>query len=216
MIRKIKNIVWRFLSLINLGGCVQLMLKSQLLEDGWFKSFNTKRSIDKNGKPIPWNTYPYIKFIGPRLNKNLEVFEFGSGNSTIWYAERVKNITSVENDKTWFEMISGRTPSNSEIIYRDLVPEGEYAKEVARKNKQYNIIIVDGRDRVNCIKNSIPFLTDDGVLVFDNSDLPIYKEGIDHLKESGFKKIDFIGMSPVTAHCNYTSVFYKTGNCLDI
>ena len=202
--------------MINLGGCVQLMLKSQLLEDGWFKSFNTKRSIDRAGKPIPWNTYPYIKFIEPRLKKNFEVFEFGSGNSTLWYSGRVQNIISVENDKTWFEMISKKTPSNSEVVYCSLEPAGEYSKEVTRRDKKYHIIIIDGRDRVNCIRHSIPFLTEDGVIVFDNSNLSIYNEGIKLLKEKGFKRIDFIGMSPVTAHSNYTSIFYKPGNCLDI
>lgn len=80
MIRRIKNIVWKLLVKLNLGGAIQLMLTGGLLEDGWFKSFNTKQSVDINNSHIPWCTYSFIKFIEPRLKKDFTVFEFGSGN----------------------------------------------------------------------------------------------------------------------------------------
>lgn len=216
MIRKIKNLIWKLLVKLKLGGAIQLMLTGGLLEDGWFNSFNTKQSIDKNNKPIPWCTYPFIKFIEPRIHKNLTVFEFGSGNSTLWYAERVKNIVSVENDKDWFEVISSKLPENAQIIYQKLDYGGEYCRTAINSDLKYNIIIIDGRDRVNCVKQSIKCLTENGIIVFDNSDLQQYQEGVNFLIEKGFKKIDFIGLSPVTPHNNCTSVFYKSNNCLEI
>ncbi len=216
MIRKVKNKVWQLLNSVNLGGCVQLMLKSQLLEDGWFKSFNSKKSVDKNGNPIPWNTYPFIKFIEPRLKKHFDVFEYGSGNSTIWFSARVNSIYSVENDKEWYNIVSKSLPDNSHLVYQELQYDGDYSKEVEKSGKYYHIVIIDGRDRVNCIKRSIPRLTEDGIIVFDNSDLSIYQEAIELLEKEGFRRIDFIGMSPVTAHNNYTTVFYKSHNCLNI
>ncbi len=214
--RKIKDFIWLILRKINLGGAVQLMINGGLLEDGWYKSYNSKTAIDKAGNPIPWCTYPYIKFIEPRLKKTSNVFEFGCGNSTLWYAKRVGTIKSVEHDKNWFEYISTKLPINSKVVYCKLVDGGDYSKEALISGDKYNLIIVDGRDRVNCIRNSISALSDDGVLIFDNSDRPQYKEGIDILFENGFKKIDFIGLSPVTPHNNVTSVFYKTNNCLGI
>ena len=42
--------------------------------------------IDKNSNPLPWVTYGFIDFISERLNKSIDVFEYGSGNSTLWYA----------------------------------------------------------------------------------------------------------------------------------
>jgi hypothetical protein len=214
--RKIKDIFWLLLRKVNLGGAVQLMMNGGILEDGWYKSYNSKTAIDKQGKPIPWCTYPYIKFIEPRLKRYFNAFEFGCGNSTLWYAERVGKIKSVEHDKSWYEQISKRLPGNSSIVHVELIDGGDYSKEVLTGGEKYDIIIVDGRDRVNCIKNSIPSLSNEGVIVFDNSDRPQYKEGIDILLAKGFKKIDFIGLSPVTPHNNFTSVFYKTNNCLEI
>ena len=106
MIIKIKQIIWNILIKLKIGGAVQLFLASGLLEDGWFESFNTKRSINKIGNPIPWCTYSFIKFIEPRLKKDFKVFEYGSGNSTLWYAKRVAEITSVENDFGWYNSVS--------------------------------------------------------------------------------------------------------------
>jgi hypothetical protein len=214
--RKIKNIVWKFLNTIGIGGPIQLMLNGALKEDGWFNSFNTKQSIDREGNPIPWCTYPFIKFIGPRLNKNFNLFEFGAGNSTIWYAERVNTIKAVEHDKKWVEYMSKKMPENASIIYRELSPNGDYSKEVTKDGNNYDIVIVDGRDRNNCTKNGINCLTGDGVIIFDNSDRPDYKESMDLFKDKGFKRIDFIGLSPVTNHNNYTSIFYREDNCLGI
>lgn len=216
MIRKIKNIIWDLLNSIHLGGPVQLILKSGLKEDGWFNSYKTKMSIDNKGNPIPWNTYPFIKFIESRLKSNFDIFEFGSGNSTLWYAPRVKSVKAVENEKTWFEKISKSMPDNVELIHRDLADDDKYVNEIAVDNKKYHLIIVDGRNRVESVKASIPNLREDGVIVFDNSDLPIYEEAHNILSGKGFKKIDFIGLSPVTAHTNYTTIFYKDNNCLGI
>lgn len=217
MKKKIKQLVWNVLIKLKIGGVTQLYLASGLRDDGWFESFNTKKSIDKDGNPIPWCTYPFIKFIEPRLKKDFKVFEYGSGNSTLWYSKRVDEITAVENDLDWYKNVSSSIPANANIIYSDLnYEDGEYSQQVTKTGKKYNIIIIDGRDRVNCIKHSINSLTDDGVIVFDNSNLAKYSEGNRFLITKGFNKIDFWGLSPVTGHNNCTSIFYKNNNCLGI
>lgn len=216
MIRKIKNLVWAFLNKLGIGGAVQLYLQSGIKDDGWFNSFHTKHSVDKSNKPIPWNTYSYLKFIEPRLKKDFDLFEFGSGNSTRWYAERVGTIKAVENDSRWAELVSKNVPGNVKVVYKDLKYGGDYANEVFSEDKKYHIIIVDGRDRVNCAKNSAKQLTTDGVIVLDNSERIEYKEVFDFLLQNGFKKIDFWGLSPIIADNNCTTVFYREQNCLHI
>lgn len=216
MIRKIKDFIWKILISLGIGGPIQLMLNGALIEDGWYKSYNTKKSVDKNGNPLPWCTYPFIKFIEPRLKKSFRVFEFGAGNSTLWYAERVGRIKSVEHDKEWIDYIARNIPNNVEIVHKVLSVDGDYSKEVKNGGEKYDVIVIDGRDRNSCVKNSIKYLTEEGVIIFDNSNLSIYKSSVDLLISNGFKKINFIGMSPVTSHNNCTSIFYKTNNCLAI
>ena len=67
-----------------------------LHEVGWVRSFQDSESIDNLGNPIPWCTYPFISFIMERLNKSMELFEYGSGNSTLFYSQYVKHVISLE------------------------------------------------------------------------------------------------------------------------
>lgn len=216
MIRKVKDLFWTILRKINLGGPIQLMLNGALLEDGWYKSYNTKKSIDKNGNPIPWCSYPFIKFIEPRLKKSFNVFEYGCGNSTLWYAQRVGCIKSVEHDGEWYKIISKQMPSNAKLVHKELKENGEYSDEVLVDNEKYHIIVIDGRDRNSCAKKAVNALSDDGIIIFDNSQVEEFKEGINFLDNSGFRKIDFIGMTPVISHNNTTTIYYRNNNCLGI
>jgi len=51
---------------------------------------------------------------------------------------------------------------------------------------------------------------------FDNADLPNYIDGVKYLTDNGFKKLEFWGISPVTAHATCTIIFYRSNNCLGI
>ncbi|MDA0986050.1 MAG: FkbM family methyltransferase [Bacteroidetes bacterium] len=215
--KSIKRLVWKLLNLLNLAGLIELTLSINYLKSsGWFKSYKLKQSIDSNYKPIPWFSYPIISFLENRLNNKIDVFEFGCGNSTLWFAEKVKSIKSVEHNKDWFENVKLKLPKNAKLVYKDLVYGEKYSKEVLSGKNKYHIIIIDGRDRVNCTLNSIKALQKDGVIIFDNSQLIEYKDAIDYLIKNKFKRIDFWGQIPIAAHENCTTIFYKPNNCLNI
>lgn len=97
-----------------------------------------------------------------------------------------------------------------------MVYNGNYSKFSSNLNKKFDVIIVDGRDRVNCVKNAIKNLKESGVIVLDDSERESYKEGIDFILSHGFKKIDFCGISPGLFYKKNTTIFYKTVNCLEI
>jgi predicted O-methyltransferase YrrM len=105
---------------------------------------------------------------------------------------------------------------NASVVFRELFPDGEYAREILKDAKKYHLIIIDGEDRNNCLKYSLEKLTDDGIIIYDNSDRPDYAESFKLLAEKGFKRIDFYGMAPIVNYNSCTSVFYKNNNCLNI
>lgn len=214
--KPLRKFVWNNLNAIKLGGAVQLMLKSALSDLGWFRSFHTKQSVDKEGKPIPWCTYPYIHFIEPRLQKSMHVFEFGCGNSTLWYASRVNSVKAVEHDRNWVKLMESRLPANVKVVFQALEEENRYIREISEEGKKYHIVIVDGRKRNRSAREAVNSLTADGVIVWDNSNLAHYQEGVGQLMSLGFKRLDFWGLSPITAHLNCTTIFYRTLNCLNI
>ena len=201
---------------LKLRTLLSLGFKGYLAERGWFKALETRSAVDENGEAIPWVTYSFIDFIKGRINNQHDIFEFGCGNSTLFYAKNSGSVTSVEHDKTWFERNANMKLPNVELIYCELVRGGDYSKSTVKTNKKFNIIIVDGRDRVNCCKESLQSLTENGVIILDNSERTEYAQVFPFLKEKGFKHLPFTGMSPGVITSNCTSVFYKSNNCLGI
>jgi len=183
---------------------------------GWFKAFDNQQAVDGKGLPIPWVTYSFIDFIKPRLTKDLTIFEYGSGNSTLFYAKNVRRVVSVEHDEAWFHKIVKEKAENAEMIFCKLDTDGDYSKKAASLGEKFDIIIVDGRDRVNCCKYGVDALTEKGVIVLDDSERESYHGARVFLLKQGFKELSFSGISPGLFYEKATSVFYKTDNCLAI
>lgn len=187
-----------------------------LTKIGWRNSFLKRMPVDANDNPLPWVTYSFIDFIEKRLDSNLTVFEYGSGNSTLYYSKFVKSVTSVEHEKDWALKIKNTMPSNVTLQIVDVETNGLYSRFAYDSKIKYDIIIVDGRDRVNCLRHGFQAITDRGVIVLDDSEREYYSEGIEFLLNKGFKKIDFWGISPGLYYKKATSIFYKGDNCLNI
>lgn len=187
-----------------------------LYDSGWFESFDSSASVDKNGSPVPWVTYPFIDFISERLNRKMDIFEFGSGSSTFFYSRRVNSVTTVEHNREWFDMVSGRKEDNVEVIFCRLDEDGKYCRSAVNTGRKFNLIIVDAEDRVNCIFNSLNSLTEDGVIVLDDSERGEYAPGIEFLAKNSFRRLDFWGIAPGILFKKCTTIFYKDKNCLGI
>ena len=191
-------------------------VKGYLAEIGWFNTWQSKSPVDENGNPIPWVTYSFIEFIKGRITDQHLIFEFGSGNSTFFYAKHAGKVVSVEHDQDWFDKISASKPINSEMIYCELKKDGDYCRKPASLTDKFNVIIVDGRDRVNCCINAVKALSTDGVIILDDSERDFYKPAIDFLTTQGFKNLPFSGISPGLFYKKTTTIFYKNTNCLGI
>jgi len=210
-----KKIGFIILKSLNLLSFYSLKKSGYLHENGWFSTFKSKASINIKNNPIPWMNYSFIHFIEERLNNKMNIFEFGCGNSTLWWHKQVNSIVAVESDKGWFDKIKNSLPNEVSLTLKNLKNQ-DYSNELLKFSKTFNIICIDGRDRVNCAKNSLNALTDDGVIIWDNSDRKKYSEGYDFLTSNGFKRIDFRGIGPINVTGCTTSIFYKPNNCLGI
>ncbi len=185
-------------------------------EVGWINSFEKKMPIGVNGEEIPWITYSAIEFLKDRLNSTMEIFEYGSGNSTIYYSTKVKSVIAIEHDREWYEKIKLNLLENAKIFYKNLEYNGEYCRMINEFENKFDIIIVDGRDRVNCVKNSIDKLKENGIIILDDSERKEYNEAKEFLFYKGYKKIEFWGIAPGVFYNKCTTVFYKEHNCFGI
>jgi len=188
-----------------------------LQDSGWKKSIHLKMPVDKVGAPIPWFTYSAISFLESRITRSHKIFEYGSGNSTIWFSKLAQSVFSCEHDGVWYNLLQKKTnniPNLTYILRQDL--KNDYINEITNYTEMFDIVIIDGRNRVECAKRSLIALKENGVIVWDNSDRTKYQKGYDFLSEQGFKRIDFSGMGPINPSKWTTSIFYRENNCLAI
>jgi len=183
---------------------------------GWFKSFLAQKSIDVNENPIPWFTYPFIDFLSPRLNKNLILFEFGSGNSTLFFSDKVRKVISIEHNKEWYQIVNISKPSNVELILTKSEKVNDYQNYFSVLNNKVDIIIVDGLHRNECLIKACEKLSERGVIILDDSERVEYSRGMNFLFQKGFKRLDFFGISPGYLYKKSTTLFYKDNNCLNV
>jgi len=193
-------------------------LRIYLEEIGWFRSAEEGLPVDRHGNPLPWYTYPAISFLSGKILSHMTVFEYGSGNSTFWWSKRVSSLTSCEHDPRWYNSLKNRVSSNVEYLYRELDRGGEYSRVILEYKNRFNIIVIDGRDRVNCAKNSLQALRDDGVIIWDDTERDRYQEGCSYLMQNDFRRLDFDGLAPIVnfARKRSTSIFYRDNNCFGI
>ena len=186
-----------------------------LNEIGFFESYIKKASINKDGEPIPWVTYSYIFFIQERLSDKMNILEFGSGYSTLYYSRQVKTVYSIEHDKKWFENFKIDFPQNVKFFLKKF--DFELIELIEKEiHVKFDIILVDGIERNYYLMNSLSFLKKSGVIILDDSEREDYCEGVNYLINKGFKKIDFWGISPGYFSNKCTSIFYRKINCLKI
>ena len=187
-----------------------------LEEIGWLKSTELGIPVDKHGKPLPWYTYPIICFLEKRVKPWMRIFEYGSGNSTLWWSELVSSVISIEHNRTWFDKMKKSIPANVDYRYCELIDGGNYCKVVSEYGHSFDIIIIDGRDRINCAKNALSALAKNGIIIWDNSDRDEYLEGYNYLIKKDFKRLDFLGYGPINTYSWCTSIFYRDDNWFGI
>lgn len=200
---------------------LKILYKGYLHKSGWLKSLFSGKAEDVFGKPLPWLTLPFINYFLTLENlkkrfKNSSVFEYGAGQSTLFFSKYFKHVDSVEHDLDWYNYVSDKMPKNVSIIHRELSKNGVYARSVKETGRKYDVIIVDGRDRVNCLKYSLDSLKKDGIIILDNSERTKYRQGIKFIKGKGFKSLEFWGVVPGGVYLGCTTVFYKDNNVFKI
>jgi hypothetical protein len=177
-------------------------------------SIQKREAIDDRGAPTPWISYAAIHFLSQRVRPEFEVFEYGSGNSTLWWAKHVVRVVSCEHNARWYNAMAPRMPANVQYVHEPL-ENGNYAATIA-SYQPFDIVMIDGRDRVSCARFSVDRLKERGVIVFDNSDRDRYQPAFDLFASRGLRRLDFVSMGPISSVPISTSVFYSSRNCLEI
>ncbi len=211
----LRNLVWRVFRLCGLGPLLfRVHPKSALRRLGWFRSFRYRRPVDAHGEPIPWWTYGAVDFLRERLDQSFRVVEIGCGYSTLWLGNRCREVVSLEDSPDWARFLRRRVSSNVRILDVPTL-EGIDTERLADLGK-FQVAVIDGGNRIECAKSLLDYLTQDGVLLWDNTDGPDWPVIRGLMREAGFREVSFFGLVPQEIAASRTSIFYRDGNCLGI
>jgi hypothetical protein len=78
----------------------------------------------------------------------------------------------------------------------------------------FDMIVIDGMARVLTTWAAVRQLSENGIIVFDNSDRDEYADAYIYLEQSGFTRIDFPGLGPINPYEWCTSLFVRSLNSL--
>ena len=122
-----------------------------------------------SNKNVPWLSKECNKFLNVKLNKEMVCLEFGSGNSSLWIANRVKYLTSIEHNFEWFKKIDNNSKQikNFKILYL----EGNKYRDYSDSNIDDNSIdfcLVDGLYRDEISLKILNKLKPGGIIIIDD------------------------------------------------
>jgi hypothetical protein len=117
----------------------------------------------------PWWNDRAIRYITEQLRPGDQVFEWGSGASTIWLCDHGAKVISIEHDADWVEKVTSRCPTadiraipGSAEDYIGAI--GEFA------DGSFDIVIVDGLYRPECLRRGASKVKPGGLLILDDTD----------------------------------------------
>lgn len=183
----------------------------------WRQCFGIERSIleqkcvNADDEPLPWYTYPAIEYLSQFDYHTKKIFEYGCGNSSLFWALRAQKVVSVEDKPEWYEKwCSALTAPNLQI---QLHQAENYEQAIAREKECFDVIVIDGIRRAQCAEAALPALQDGGIIILDDSDRvntsKDYQAAIGLLKSFGLLQIDFYGFCPLNIYPKCTSIFFS-------
>lgn len=123
----------------------------------------------------PWIPAKANKYFKEILTKDSVGVEFGSGRSTVWIANKVKHLISIENHKNWHSIVSKsleeKGVSNVDYRYCDVIKDKESAYTAVYdeiENDSLDFVFVDGKNRGLCALKAVRTVRKGGWIIVDD------------------------------------------------
>lgn len=146
----------------------------------------------------PWISFAAADFLESVLSKDMRVFEYGSGGSTFFFADRVREVISVEHDRDWHdcvvEKLTGMDFSNCQVTLVEPISDMQVCGKSIADPDAY--ISDDDNYRDMSFKNYVSLIDayPDGffdVVIVDGRARPsCYKHAVAKIKRGGYFILD--------------------------
>jgi hypothetical protein len=175
-----------------------------LLRYGYLRTVARNECLDAEGRPIPWYTYPALEFIRQLDFRERTVFEYGSGNSTLFWSAIAKQVVSVEHELEWFTRMRTLAPPNCRMVFEDTADR--YVDAIRSAGTRFDVVVVDGQSRLRCAEAAADCLADGGLIILDNSDW--FPRTSAALRARNLIEVDMAGFGPINDYTSTTSFYF--------
>lgn len=171
------------------------------------------------GDRQPWITFAALRHLEPRIVPGCRVFEYGVGGSSAFFLDQGARLVSVDHDPDWAAKARAACsgdwelhtipPGAAEHGYRSHVVCGsfrEYATVIDRYS-DFEVVMVDGRARSDCLRHARAHVAPGGLLVLDNSERDRYADAASELDRLGWERKDFYGPGPYNVYFWQTTIW---------
>jgi hypothetical protein len=132
---------------------------------------------------MPWWSYGAVDAVARFVHAEMDVFEFGSGGSSIFLAHRTKHVTCVEDSAVWVDLVRKEAEKQCLNNLDVLVESFDFQKAegfsesnylLALGDRSYDLIVVDGQEnsvqvRPECFQRAESHIKPGGLIVLDDS-----------------------------------------------
>lgn len=160
---------------------------------------------------LPWLPFNAIEVLERRLDSSSRVFEFGGGGSTLWFADRVGEVVTAEHDPGWTSVLAEHTALLPNVTLLARSSADEYATYVTAiagyPDEYFDVVVVDGRERVRCFEHAMPKVRPGGLLVLDDSQRPKYAKAF--TLAQAWRAATFQGLTPTKSMRGTTTAWLR-------
>lgn len=186
---------------------------------------------------VPWIPFIARDFVAKRLPPRAAIAEFGSGGSTLHWLRIGATVVSVEHDPVWAQLTEQSVANEfrDRLDFRP-IPVLRHPNSVTCEpytawtsdeywqaydftsyvsalhdlpDESLDLLVVDGRSRVRCLKASLGKVKPSGMILFDNTDRAEYGEALKFASQSGWTWKHFLGPVPCMTSFSQSSVALK-------
>ena len=159
-----------------------------------------------DSKPIPLLTNTFINWFETQSWSDYKLLELGSGNSTLYFLNFFKSITSYETNQEWYSKILNKVNQSVKLKKVNSILESLENENI----NDFDVILIDAGENRAKLSKLIASKQFKGIIFHDNAEW--YRNSINILIDVGYIEIPFFGIKPVDDHVASTSVLVQQSN----
>lgn len=132
---------------------------------------------------LPWFSWGAIRFLDSVIKPGMMCFEWGSGGSTLFFADHGCEVHSVEDNAQWYGQVGQKASQSGNNVRLEHIPyDFDKAQDFATSKylnpgialERFDVIVVDGTEgdikvRPQCFEKAQQFVKKGAMIIVDDS-----------------------------------------------